>query len=504
MRYEVGIDFGSVSSFVYLYRDNLPEVVCDAGGEIQIPSYVYFNNNNVIVGNSAMKRVAENRLVVRNVKRLIGRLYCSFSHEEDNEVYGTELLEDDNGYCCFSVQDKVYTVTDILVYILDYIRRRVNMQSGANVTNVTISVPINASNLYREIMKNAGIQAGWETIQFVNEPTAAVISQQDSIFLDNNILVFHFGDSYLCNTILHKKDDKFEILATYTDETINDMEIEKALLGHVEDEYKEQTKQNIWSDNPRKQQKQKATTLSDIQSTIRELSHSTTSAIDITRNNNTMTLRISQDCLNKCLKTIIQQIQSDFDYLLNNSISHLTVDDIQSILLVGDSSIIPVIRETVQTYFKKSEIINTFKNGELIAWGCGVCSLQHLEPDYSIQFYLHNSIGLVLQNQMIYPLFETGCKLPCKKIVSVTSMEKGVNTIDVQVVEMNRLAQDSIRIVACVKSSPFTIQPNQQKEITITFKMQQDGTFTIEAITQPGYQKCINVQLQGFSHSFVC
>ena len=105
---------------------------------------------------------------------------------------------------------------------------------------------------------------------------------------------------------------------------------------------------------------------------------------------------------------------------------------------------------------------------------------------------------------MIYPLFETGCKLPCKKIVSVTSMEKGVNTIDVQVVEMNRLAQDSIRIVACVKSSPFTIQPNQQKEITITFKMQQDGTFTIEAITQPGYQKCINVQLQGFSHSFVC
>ena len=153
MRYEVGIDFGSVSSFVYLYRDNLPEVVCDAGGEIQIPSYVYFNNNNVIVGTSAMKRVAENRLVVRNVKRLIGRLYCSFSHEEDNEVYGTELLEDDNGYCCFSVQDKVYTVTDILVYILDYIRRRVNMQSGANVTNVTISVPINASNLYREIMK---------------------------------------------------------------------------------------------------------------------------------------------------------------------------------------------------------------------------------------------------------------------------------------------------------------------------------------------------------------
>ena len=71
MRYEVGIDFGSVSSFVYLYRDNLPEVVCDAGGEIQIPSYVYFNNNNVIVGTSAMKRVAENRLVIRNVKRLM-------------------------------------------------------------------------------------------------------------------------------------------------------------------------------------------------------------------------------------------------------------------------------------------------------------------------------------------------------------------------------------------------------------------------------------------------
>ena len=503
MRYGVGIDFGSVSSFVYLYRDNLPEVVCDAGGDIQIPSYVYFNGATIIVGTQALKKVAENRLVIRNVKRLIGRLYCSFSHEEDYEIYGTELLEDENGYCCFSIQDKVYTITDILVYILDYIRKRVNMQSGANVTDVTISVPINASNLYREIMKDASIQAGWETIQFVNEPTAAVLSQQDSIPLDHNILVFHFGDSYLCNTILHKKDDKYEILSTYTDETINDMEIEKALLGHVEDEYKEQTNQNIWSDNPRKQQKQKATTLSEIQSTIRELSHSQISAIDITRNNNTMTLKISQDCLNQCLKSIIQQIQSDFDYLLNNSIPHLTVDDIHSILLVGDSSIIPIIKETVQTYFKKSEFISTFKNGELIAWVCGVCALNKLEPDYPIQFYLHNSIGLVLQNQMIYPLFETGCKLPCKKVLSLTSMEKGVNTIDVQVVEMNRFAQDSIRIVACIKSLPFTIQPDQQKEIALTFMMHQDGIFTIEAITQPGYQKCINVQLQGFSHSFV-
>ena len=58
-------------------------------------------------------------------------------------------------------------------------------------------------------------------------------------------------------------------------------------LKNIIDEYKEQTNQNIWSDNPRKQQKQKATTLSEIQSTIRELSHSQTSAIDITRNNNT-------------------------------------------------------------------------------------------------------------------------------------------------------------------------------------------------------------------------
>ncbi len=216
-----GIDLGTTYSCIaYVDEHGKPVIVPNAESERITPSVVFFDGDNVIVGNEAKANsVLYSRQVVSFVKRAMGDPNFLFEY---------------NG--------KSYKPEEVSSFVLRKLVKDAEQTTGEKITDVVITCPAYFGINEREATKNAGIIAGLNVRQIINEPTAAAISYGMAENTGEKVvLVYDLGGGTFDITMIDISPESIEVICTGGDHNLGGKDWDDTVIQYLVSQFQEET-----------------------------------------------------------------------------------------------------------------------------------------------------------------------------------------------------------------------------------------------------------------------
>lgn len=216
-----GIDLGTTYSCIaYVDEHGKPVIVPNGENERITPSVVFFDEDNVIVGNEAKSNaVLYSSQVVAFVKRAMGDPNFLFEY---------------NG--------KTYKPEEISSLILRKLVSDAEQNTGEKITDVVITCPAYFGINEREATKIAGDIAGLNVRQIINEPTAAAISYGMAENTEKKVvLVYDLGGGTFDITMIDISPDSIEVICTGGDHNLGGKDWDDAVIQFLAGQFQEET-----------------------------------------------------------------------------------------------------------------------------------------------------------------------------------------------------------------------------------------------------------------------
>lgn len=365
-----GIDLGTTYSCIaYVDEYGIARVAENRDSQKTTPSVVLFEGEHRIVGMEAKNRaIIEPEQVVEMVKRHMGEPHWRFNYE------GCE-----------------YSAEEISSYILRKVAEDTEAMHGLPVQDVVITCPAYFGINEREATVRAGVIAGLNVREVINEPTAAAISYGLQSEQDQVVLVYDLGGGTFDTTVIEIKAGAITVIATGGDYHLGGRDWDAAVVRYLVEEWRNETGS---IQDP-----------TDAPETMQELWQKAEQAkVSLTARAET---RIA--VAHEGEKALITLTREMFDQLtaplLENTImfTATTIQDarargvtqIDQILLVGGSTKMPQVAERLQREFHLPHKL--FEPDEAVAKGAAVYG-QKLLIDAEIQ----HSLGQMLDSTVSY------------------------------------------------------------------------------------------------------
>jgi molecular chaperone DnaK len=299
----LGIDFGTTNTAISYFSNNKPTPLIDGVFKL-IPSKIGKMNDKIYCGNYIPINCNN---IIHSFKTLIG-----------NEEY--------------IIFDNIkYSIYELLIIFFSHLKELIikNLKLSNTILKSVISVPSNFNDKQREIIRNAFMAINIKVIRIINEPSAAALAYglSYSSNLNERILVIDTGGGTMDFTILEKDESFFEIIYS---NGLNDLGgnnftqlIYEDILRQIPDINKSDN--IIW--NMAQKIKEKLTYLDNWE----------TNGYNITKNK---FINMSNNLINK-IETILKDIIENYT-------------NINYIILVGGTSRIPILQETIKKITNKT------------------------------------------------------------------------------------------------------------------------------------------------------
>ena len=211
----IGIDLGTTNSCVSVMENGEAKVIANPEGSRTTPSVVAFKNGEIIVGEAAKRQAITNPDTVASIKRHMGTNY---------KVH---------------VNGKDYTPEEISAMILQNLKATAEAYLGEKVDKAVITVPAYFNDAQRQATKDAGKIAGLDVQRIINEPTAAALAFGiDKIDKEQKVLVYDLGGGTFDVSILDLADGTFEVLATAGNNHLGGDDFDKKIMDWMVAEFK--------------------------------------------------------------------------------------------------------------------------------------------------------------------------------------------------------------------------------------------------------------------------
>lgn len=355
-----GIDLGTAYSCIAtLDRNGNPEVVRNqADASDTLASAVFFESaDNVVIGNSAKDMVeTDGERVVQFVKREIGKPNAR-TYEFDG---------------------KTYTPVEISALILGRLKQMVEEQGGS-VDDVIITCPAYFGFEERNATKKAGELAGMNVLNLINEPTAAALSYCARQFQEERtILVYDLGGGTFDVTIVKmslvmnadgNEVQNVTVITTGGNDELGGKDWDDKLFDHIiqaccdengltPDEIDVETRQLIRS---------------RVETTKKKLSNAETAKVKINVNGAMTTINISREEFENLTSDKVAQTMTYIEDTLQKA-GNIEID---TVLLVGGSTFMPMIRNAVEARFPGKVQIED--PDRAVAKGAAICASMLVE-----------------------------------------------------------------------------------------------------------------------------
>ena len=346
----LGIDLGTTNSACAVVRDGRASVV-RRGDDRIIPSVVAaMPDGRLIVGNRArQRRAVDPTQVVFSSKRLIGRRFGAVEVQRMRESMPYRVVEGPNEAVLIELGGRQLSPVEIAANILKYLREMAEEALGQAATKAVIAVPANFTDAQRSATRIAARLAGLDVIRVINEPTAAALAYGYIEDTDRRIAVYDFGGGTFDVTILQITRNVFEVLATSGEMFLGGDDIDEAILALMVQAFERQhgislRGQTMGMERLRMVAEQVKIELSEnFSSGIR---------IDDVVDGRGLEFALSEADLRWHIEPIVRRtIPVCADAL---RVAGLVPAQIDEIVLVGGTTRLPLVRETVAQVFGKA------------------------------------------------------------------------------------------------------------------------------------------------------
>ncbi len=217
-----GIDLGTTySSIAYVDEYGKPVVIPNAENQRVTPSVVFFDGDNVVVGEVAKEsaRLYPND-VVRFVKRSMGEPNFLFRHN-----------------------DKSYRAEEISSFVIRKVVQDAEQQLGEKITDLVITCPAYFGINEREATRRAGEIGGFNVHQIINEPTAAAIAYGSmEVAEEKVVLVYDLGGGTFDITMIDiKPGESIEVICTGGDHNLGGKDWDDRIVTYLVQEFQKAT-----------------------------------------------------------------------------------------------------------------------------------------------------------------------------------------------------------------------------------------------------------------------
>ncbi len=364
-----GIDLGATySSISTLDDDGRPNVIVNWEDASEVlASAVYFpQGSDPIVGEVAkdQKDIEPDR-VVQFVTRYLGK--------SDAPVYEFDGVK----------YDPVTITALILLKMKSYAE-----EQGHDVRNVVIACPAYYGYEERNAIKQAGTIAGLNVLSIINEPTAAALLYLSGkeVNKSKTILVYDLGGSTLelCLMALNVENNNIPsitIINTDGDDQLGGADWDARLFDAMSQKYAFETGTDVSDmDN-----ELRATIASHVERIKKALSSRESASYIIKYDGDRTRFAVSRQEFEENTQGLVQQTMDYVHQILSDT--DFSPDDVDAVLLVGGSTLMPMIRNAVEAIFPGKVIVDQpnliVSKGAAIAAACAyeICEPSFGEPE---------------------------------------------------------------------------------------------------------------------------
>lgn len=456
----IGIDLGTTYSAVAAIDETgRPYIVHNKDGVNITPSCVHFgDDDSVDVGEEARK------ILFLESDTTLGRFKRDMGTSATWDVRGNDV---DPSALSALVLKKLLTDTS---------------DSVGAVGEAVVTIPANFSHEARQATLEAAKEAGLNIKYIINEPTAAALyyAFKSGEELSGIYTVYDLGGGTFDVSIIRVDGQDVEVLSTNGVSRLGGDDFDSAILKLVQEKFKEKTGDDLQEED---------FTKNDAEEEKKSLSKRDKVTVRVNR----QLIDITREEFEEAISALISQAEMLCEATIEEA--EIEISDIKGVFLVGGSTRIPAVTESVKRVFDQ-EPVSSVNVDEVVALGAALYAAYKGDKSElsSVQKTAIQKIKVgestskcfgtiaVMDNQVTNQeklmnslLIRKGDKIPCSVTESYYTIHDGQESVSCKVTESSAPETDP-RFVKVIWEGDLELpaKRNAGQEIKITFSYDEN------------------------------
>ena len=480
----IGIDLGTTNSCVSVMEAGNPTVIQSEEGSRTIPSIVAFTQddekNDILIGQAAKRQAVTNpENTIYSAKRLIGRSFNEVSKESKDLPY--KIKKGKNNEVVITSRGKDYALPQISAMILQKIKKTAESYIGEEIKDAVITVPAYFNDSQRQATKDAGEIAGFNVKRIINEPTAAALAYGLDNKKDEKIAVFDLGGGTFDISILEIGDGVFEVKSTNGDTALGGDDFDQAIVDWLIAEFKKDNGIDLSGDPMAIQRLKEASEkakceLSSTKETEINLPYITADSSGPKH----FVMNITRAKFEQLISKFIKKLEKPCLQAIKDA--GLDAGSINEVILVGGSTRVPIVQDTVKSIFNK-EPNKGVNPDEVVSIGAAIQGgvLSGDVEDVLLLDVTPLSLGIETLGGVCTKLIESNTTIPAKKSQVFSTAADNQPSVEIHILQGEREMAADNKTLGRFHLDGIPPAPRGTPQIEVTFDIDANGILNVSA-----------------------